>query len=88
MTGDAPLVSGTALTVPHAMPPRPPAVRIGDRVRSLVADVNVTPGLTGLITNTVPPRWGQPARARVVWDNETISIAEVASFEVLPRQAS
>lgn len=87
MTGDAPLVSGTALTVPHAMPPRPPAVRIGDRVRSLVVDVNVTPGLCGLVTNTVPPRWGQPARARVVWDNDTISITEVASFEVLPRQS-
>lgn len=59
-------------------------LRIGDRVRSFVDDVCVSVGLTGLIVNVAPPRYGAPARARVLWDNETVSMADATTFEVLP----
>ncbi len=63
--------------------PRPRALRIGDRVRSHVDDVCVSVGLTGLVVNVAPPRYGLPARARILWDNETVSMADATTFEVI-----
>ncbi len=57
-------------------------LRIGDKVRSLVDDVCVSVGLTGLVVNVVPARYGAPARARILWDNETVSLADAPTFEV------
>jgi hypothetical protein len=62
---------------------RPRQLRIGDRVRSFVDDVCVSVGLTGLVVNVAPPRYGAPARARILWDNETVSMADAHTFEVL-----
>ncbi len=64
-------------------PARRRPLRIGDRVRSLVDDVCVSVGLTGLVVNVAPPRYGSPARARILWDNETVSMADAPTFEVL-----
>lgn len=75
--------------------PDPPAIRpptslsklrIGDRVRSLVDDVNVSVGLQGLIVNVAPPRYLKPSRARVLWDNDTVSMADEPTFEVLGKE--
>lgn len=62
---------------------RPRALRIGDKVRSFVDDVCVSVGLTGLVVNVAPPRYGAPARARILWDNETVSMADATTFEVI-----
>jgi len=62
---------------------RPRTLRIGDKVRSYVDDVCVSVGLTGLVVNVAPPRYGAPARARILWDNETVSMADATTFEVL-----
>jgi hypothetical protein len=62
---------------------RPRALRIGDRVRSHVDDVCVSVGLAGLVVNVASPRYGLPARARILWDNETVSMADATTFEVL-----
>lgn len=58
-------------------------LRIGDRVRCKVGDVLgfVDVGQTGLVVNVVPVRYGKPAQARVVWDNETVSMISAAHFE-------
>lgn len=66
-----------------SQPARPRALRIGDRVRSHVDDVCVSVGLTGLVVNVAPPRYGLPARARILWDNETVSMADATTFEVV-----
>lgn len=66
-----------------AMVERPRPLRIGDKVRSYVDDVCVSVGLTGLVVNVAPPRYGAPARARILWDNETVSMADATTFEVL-----
>lgn len=70
-----------AEATPAADRPRP--LRIGDKVRSFVDDVCVSVGLTGLVVNVAPPRYGAPARARILWDNETVSMADATTFEVL-----
>lgn len=67
----------------HARTPAPRPLRIGDKVRSLVDDVNVHEGLVGLVVNTAPPLYGQPALARVLWDNDTVSIAAASTFEII-----
>jgi hypothetical protein len=73
-----------AATSAEAEPPaRPRQLRIGDKVRSLVDDVCVSVGLTGLVVNVAPPRYGAPARARILWDNETVSMADAPTFELL-----
>jgi hypothetical protein len=61
---------------------RPRQLRIGDKVRSLVDDVCVSIGLTGLVVNVAPPRYGAPVRARILWDNETVSMADADTFEM------
>ena len=58
--------------------PRP--IRIGDKVCSFVNDVFVSIGLGGLVVNVAPPRHDKPARARVLWDNETESMADANTF--------
>ncbi len=79
-------------TVETAADQRPDArgreLRIGDKVRSLVDDVCVSVGLTGLVVNVVPARYGAPARARILWDNETVSLADAPTFEVHDDSAS
>lgn len=67
---------------------RPRALRIGDKVRSLVDDVCVSVGLTGLVVNVAPPRYGAPARARINWDNSTQSMADASTFELLATRES
>jgi len=67
-------------------PSRPRPLRIGDQVRSLVDDVCVSVGLGGLVVNVAPARYGAPARARILWDNETVSMADAHTFEVLGGQ--
>jgi hypothetical protein len=62
---------------------RPRPLRIGDKVRSMVDDVCVSVGLCGLVVNVAPPRYSAPARARVLWDNETTSMADASTFEVI-----
>ncbi len=71
-------------------PAKPRALRIGDKVRSFVDDVCVSVGLTGLVVNVAPPRYGLPGRARILWDNETVSMADATTFEVItpPEEAS
>jgi hypothetical protein len=66
-----------------AVAARTRALRIGDKVRSFVDDVCVSVGLTGLVVNVAPPRYGAPARARILWDNETVSMADSTTFEVV-----
>jgi hypothetical protein len=61
-------------------------IRIGDTVRSLVDDVNVSVGLTGLVVNVAPPRYQQPARARICWANDTVSMADATTFEVVAKK--
>lgn len=75
-------------SVPHATPTRRPRpLRVGDTVRSLVDDVCVTVGLTGLVVNVIHPGYGgnqgRTPRARVLWDNDTSSMAEYDTFEVV-----
>lgn len=62
------------------------SLRIGAKVRSLVDDCNVSVGLEGIITNVMPPRpTGFPfGAARVLWSNDTTSIANAETFEVIP----
>lgn len=95
MTGDQPTYGPNfpwAKPTPEPTPDpiRPPTslskLRIGDRVRSLVDDVNVSAGLEGLIVNVVPPRYRQPSRARVLWDNDTVSMADEPTFEVIGKE--
>jgi hypothetical protein len=82
-SGPGPAGQGAA-----AEPARPRSLRIGDKVRSLVDDVCVSVGLTGLVVNVAPPRYGSPARARVLWDNETVSMADATTFELLVEDES
>lgn len=67
----------------------PTGLRIGAKVRSLVDDCNVHVGLEGLIVNVMPPRpTGFPhGAARVNWANDTCSIANAETFEVIPQPA-
>lgn len=59
-------------------------LRVGDRVRSVVDDVNVSVGLCGVVVNVIT-RVGDPTGgARVLWENDTVSIAESGTF-VVPR---
>lgn len=75
-------------STPHAAPARRPRpLRVGDTVRSLVDDVCVTVGLTGLVVNVIHPGYGgnqgRTPRARVLWDNDTSSMAEYDTFTVI-----
>lgn len=62
---------------------KPRGLRIGDRVRSLVDDVCVSVGLTGIVVNVSPPKPYAPGRARILWSNETVSMADADTFEVV-----
>ncbi|MGB4762700.1 MAG: hypothetical protein WBP12_05100 [Candidatus Saccharimonas sp.] len=64
---------------------KPKPLRIGDKVRSLVDDVCVSVGLVGIVVNVAPPRYGLATRARVLWDNETVSMADSDTFELVPK---
>lgn len=65
--------------------PTLPNLRIGDRVRSAVDDVNVSVGLQGLVVNVIC-KWGRiTGAARVLWDNDTVSIADTGTFVNLKR---
>lgn len=75
-------------STPNATPDRRPRpLRVGDTVRSLVDDVCVTVGLTGLVVNVIHPGYGgnqgRTPRARVLWDNDTSSMAEYDTFTVV-----
>lgn len=56
-----PWAKPTPEPTPDPLAIRPPTslskLRIGDRIRSLVDDVNVSVGLEGLIVNVAPPRY-------------------------------
>lgn len=76
------------------MPPPPKVagklLRIGDRVRLKGCDPFVGCWMTGLVVNIAPPRYGQPVRARVMFDNDVICIIEASKFVVttpIPRFA-
>lgn len=67
--------------------PKPPMVngrrlRIGDRVRLTGCDPFVGCWMTGLVVNIAPSRYGQPDRARVLWDNQTVCMIETSKFVV------
>jgi hypothetical protein len=68
------LAGGPAGPVRDARQPR-----IGARVRSLIDDGFITPGLTGRVTNRVPTT----ASVRVLWDNDTASIVKLVRLELL-----
>ena len=87
MIGDQ---SATATAAPEPTATRNPRrLRIGDRVRSVVDDVNQTVGLEGLVVNISPTLFLQRLRARILWDNETASMADDSTFVMLPtREAS
>lgn len=85
--------TGPGAGLPHPPEPgetphrRPRPLRVGDIVRSLVDDVCVTVGLTGLVVNVIHPgyggNYGRTPRARVLWDNDTSSMAEYDTFAVV-----
>jgi hypothetical protein len=61
--------------------------RIGDRVRSLVDDkVNIRCGLEGLVVNVAPPRYKAPARLRVLWSNDCVSMIDAPTVERVTKQ--
>lgn len=90
--------TGPQAGIPHPSVPaptpgrRPRPLRVGDTVRSLVDDVCVTVGLTGLVVNVIHPgyggNYGRTPRARVLWDNDTSSMAEYDTFDVLTYRGS
>ena len=58
------------------------AMKIGTLVRSLVDDVFVYPGLTGIIASLYPyyPR-NAATHARVEWNNDTSSLIQINDIE-------
>lgn len=64
------------LSRPTADPLSP---RIGVRVRALVDDGFITPGMTGQVTNRVPTI----ASVRVIWDNDTACIVKLEMLELI-----
>lgn len=56
-----------------------PSPRVGVRVRSLVDDGFITPGMTGRVTNRVPTM----ASVRVVWDNDTACVVRLDRLELV-----
>lgn len=65
--------------VPGQFPDNPGEPRIGARVAVLIGDSFVSVGLTGRITNRVPTL----ASVRVLWDNDTASVARLSTLQVL-----
>lgn len=64
----------------------PTSPRIGVRVRALVDDGFITPGMTGQVTNRLPTA----AAVRVIWDNDTASVVKLEVLELVgdrPRRA-
>lgn len=57
----------------------PLSPRIGVRVRALVDDGFITPGMTGQVTNRVPTI----ASVRVNWDNDTACIVKLEMLELI-----
>ena len=57
----------------------------GMRVRSLVSDVNIEPGLEGTIVN-VTPQYMQEAKLMVLWDNQTRCFVKASTVEVVPAE--
>jgi len=57
----------------------------GMRVRSLVSDVNVEPGLEGTIVN-VTPQYMQEAKLMVLWSNDTRCFVKASTVEVVPAE--
>ena len=53
--------------------------RIGVRVRALVDDGFITPGMTGQVTNRVPTA----ESVRVIWDNDTASVIRLERLELV-----
>lgn len=93
-SGSTGLQSGLLPPPPPAATPdgRPRPLRVGNIVRSLVDDVCVTVGLTGLVVNVIHPGYGgnqgRTPRARVLWDNDTSSMAEYDTFEVITHRGA
>lgn len=58
-------------------------LRIGDKVRCTVADILVPVGTVGFTVNVAPPRRGSPERARIYWENETVSMMDATDFEMI-----
>ena len=57
----------------------------GMRVRSLVSDVNIEPGLEGTIVN-VTPQYMQEAKLMVLWANDTRCFVKASTVEVVPAE--
>lgn len=75
------------MTAPEIRPPTSLSkLRIGDRVRCVIGDRFIDEGTEGLIVNVAPPRYRQPSRARVLWDNDCVSMADEPTFEVLGKE--
>jgi hypothetical protein len=63
----------------QAIDPDPMTPRIGVRVRALVDDGFITPGMTGQGTNRVPTA----ESARVIWDNATAYVIRLERLELV-----
>ncbi|MGB4767732.1 MAG: hypothetical protein WBP22_00585 [Candidatus Saccharimonas sp.] len=82
---DAPNNVVTAEDVELDKKPKAPT-RIGDKVKSLVDDgACVTIGLDGLVTNIISARGDRPSLAFVAWGNDTFSVANAGTLELLPK---
>ena len=57
----------------------PMSPRIGVRVRALMDDGFITPGMTGKVTNRVPTL----ASVRVIWDNDTACVVKMEMLELI-----
>jgi hypothetical protein len=67
-----------------------PGLRIGAKVRCIRGDWFIDEGMTGVITNTAPPRPHMPARARVTWDEhdgtQLVCMMDGDQLEVIPAE--
>ena len=66
------------------MDPTTTTPKIGDRVRCVKSDRFIEFGMTGLIVNVAPPRYNTPARARILWDNNCVTMTDATDFSVVP----
>lgn len=60
-------------------------LRGGVKVRSLVEDVNIEPGMLGTVVN-VTPQYMKEAKVMVAWSNDTRCFVEESAIEIVPAE--